>query len=151
MGTWGTGPFDTDDAGDMVAGLMAPIEKAVEGDAYHYSAARCAVQFVLAAHGTDILGGPSVEPCFRALVKMRLDSEWLASWNQPKRIAKALNAEIVDVLDKMQRCRGCVRKHGKAWLRELYTIGTQVISSPVPKPERRKLPRRVSRAKVRRK
>jgi hypothetical protein len=30
MGTWGTGPFDTDDAGDMVANLTKSIHRVVD-------------------------------------------------------------------------------------------------------------------------
>ncbi len=129
MGTWGTGPFDNDDAGDMVAAFVEPIRKVVHMKkapcVYQYNAARCAVQFMMAAHGTDILGGPSAELALRALVRMRKDAGYLSS----RKHALALNKEIGDVLDTMMRCKGCNRGLGKKGLRALYDLASDAINT----------------------
>jgi hypothetical protein len=155
MGTWGTGPFDNDDAGDMVAGFMKPIRKVVsrKSDAsarYGYNEARCAVQFVMAAHGTDILGGPSAEPALRALLRMRKDTVWLSGWKSSRKIAVRLNDEILDVVHAMTHCKGCLRAFGKKALTALEAEAMETVNAKVPRRAKRQKPRRISRARVRR-
>ena len=107
MGAWGEGPFDNDDAGDMVSRLMDPV-RVVANPKNHlrayrqYAEARAAARFILLAHGTDLLGGPSLETVLFALVRMRCDVEWLGSWRSPRTVAKKLDGEIEDVLEKMR-------------------------------------------------
>lgn len=119
MGAWGEGPFDNDAAGDMVSQLMNPIRvvaarKENGGDFVHqvraqrqYAEARAAARFIVIAHGTDMLGGPSLETVLLALVRIRRDTTWLGSWRTPQRVAKKLDAEIEDVLERMKSCRRC--------------------------------------------
>jgi hypothetical protein len=102
MGSWGTGPFDHDDAGDMIAGLMRPLKKVVERKSnrsvrYNYQAARAAIQVLLVAYGTDILGGPCLEDATTALKRMLSDEEWLNGWRNPFDIAAQLRSEIRQV------------------------------------------------------
>ena len=64
MGTWGVGPFDNDCAADIIAGLTKPLHivetrKSNTSAQYHYNEARVAAQFLVLAHGTDILQGLS--------------------------------------------------------------------------------------------
>ena len=154
MGTWGTGPFDNDDAGDMVGGFMKPIHKVVSMKksprGCQYNEARCAVQFVMAAHGTDILGGPSAEPALRALVRMRKDIEWLSSWISPLKIALMLNKEIGDVMIRMLHCKGCRRMLGKKGLAALRDLAAEAIDTTIPRrAERRRRPKPISKARTR--
>ena len=155
MGVWGTGPFDSDDAADMVAGLVDHIDRVNHGSSKpsrgkrrgllvrgHYSAARAAAQFVLLAHGTDILGGPGLAPVVRALARMRMDREWLAGYRQPRKIASALDKELLAVESRMARCIGCRRSIKKPEARELALLVEEARSQPVPKSTR---PKRTAR------
>ena len=107
MGTWGPGPFDNDDAADMIAKLMIPIERVTKGKvntSYHYSQARAAAKIVWIAHGTDILGGPSLDPILKLLEQMRNDVEWISGWRKPAEIRKALDREIRAVKRTIKTC-----------------------------------------------
>ena len=163
MGVWGTGPFDSDDAADMVAKLVKYINKVNQGSSRpsrgkrrgllvrdHYSSARAAAQVLLVSHGTDILGGPRLEPVVRALARMRMDREWLAGWDSPREIASALDEELRVVHARLAACRGCRKSIKKPERRELDALIAQARSVPVPKsvrPKRR--PGRTTRAAVR--
>jgi len=152
MGVWGTGPFDSDDAADMVAKLVKYINKVNQGSSRpsrgkrrgllvrdHYSSARA-----------DILGGPRLEPVVRALARMRMDREWLAGWDSPREIASALDEELRVVHARLAACRGCRKSIKKPERRELDALIAQARSVPVPKsvrPKRR--PGRTTRAAVR--
>jgi len=115
MGTWGEGPFDNDAAGDLVAGMMKSINKVVEkDDRYSYEAARACAQFVLAAHGTDILGGPGLAPLIRALARIRMNREWVGGFRRPRKIASALNRELEAVLERTRTCKGCKKSIDKS-------------------------------------
>jgi hypothetical protein len=136
MGTWGTGPFDSDDAGDMIAGLMKPIRLVVArktnaSASYHYCAARAAARLVIEAHGTDVLGGPPIDLVLRALVRIRRDGDWIASWRSPRKLARALNAEIMDVFDVINHCRHCGRAHGTKELVAMAEVVSDVMRIPV--------------------
>jgi Domain of unknown function (DUF4259) len=116
MGTWGFGPFDSDAAGDMVAGLMKPIRQVVgsktdDRASDYYCEARAAAQFVMSAHGTDILGGPGLDVVFRALLRMRQDTEWISTWSSPRKLVRSLNDEIIDLFHVMSHCRQCRRAY----------------------------------------
>jgi Domain of unknown function (DUF4259) len=93
MGTWGTGPFDNDTAGDIVAKMMVPIHKVLDlpisvpvknrsrGKSFrsissdYYEEARFAAAIILFSHDTDILGGPRLQLVLDALKKMRSDDQ----------------------------------------------------------------------------
>ena len=141
MGSWGTGPFDSDDAGDLIAKFRKPVERvaSARGDAsYHYQEARSVIPFLVLSHATDVLGGPSLEPSLLALCRMRRDAEWLSGWKSPTRIARALDKEITEVWDRMQRCRGCSRSLGRAGFKRLGQVVLEAVESPVPRSERRR-------------
>jgi hypothetical protein len=100
MGIWGTGPFDNDDAGDMVGKMLDPIQRVLDlplsrdrskrsrGRRFrpiasdYYFEARAAAAIIMLAHGTDVLGGPPLEMVLDALKKMRSDEEWLRGWRE---------------------------------------------------------------------
>lgn len=112
MGAWGEGPFDNDAAGDMVAVMMRSVHVVTDPKnklraQRLYAEARAVARFILFAHGTDLLGGPSLETVLRALVRMRSDTEWLSSWRTPRTIAAKLDAEIEEVLEKIKGCKSC--------------------------------------------
>ena len=146
MGTWGEGPFDNDDAGDIVAKMMKSIQAVAKGNDRYYHEARAYAQFVLAAHGTDILGGPGLTPVIRALARMRMDREWIGAFRSPKKIADALNLELSAVFDRMHACKGCSKSLSKGEWRELGTLVVNARSQPVPRSTRPKRTRPVSRA-----
>lgn len=157
MGTWGTGPFDNDTAGDMVARLSKDVTRVVEAKTdrtarYRYHSARAAVQFMMISHGTDILGGPSLELAVKALARMRSDTECLADYRDPKKIAKALSEEMAAVIARMRACKGCQRKYKKAEYKgdfaELLALVKAANAVEIPKPARRKRARRVSRSEM---
>jgi Domain of unknown function (DUF4259) len=132
MGVWGTGPFDNDDASDMVAELMDPIHRVLKfpvdvplrrtrGKHFRtrasdfYSKARAAAAIILLAHGTDILGGPRLELVLQALKKMRTDKKWIETWGHPKRtttqnrvlrscLVESINSQIRAVQRKIRVC-----------------------------------------------
>ena len=154
MGAWGTGPFDNDDAADMVAKIANPVRRVANGNGNDgdYYLARAAAQFLLVSHGTDILGGPGLAPVLRALARMRTDREWLMHWNSPRKIAGAIDKELLDVLDRMHRCKGCRRSIKKPEWAELEILVATARSAPVPKsgrPKRTALKVRTTRALVR--
>lgn len=109
MGSWGPGPFDNDTAGDLVAQLLQPCRMVAEESTPDkqarslYAEARVGIQVRLLADGTDILGGPPLQGCLDALVRMRGDELWLASWRRPAEILAALNKEIRAVRRAMRR------------------------------------------------
>jgi len=151
VGSWGTGPFDSDDAGDLIAKFRKPVERvaSARGDAsYHYQEARSVIPFLVLSHATDILGGPSLEPSLLALCRMRRDVEWLSGWKSPTRIARALEKEITEVWDRMQRCRGCARSVGRAGFKVLGLLVLEAVESPVPR--RRESKSRASRRAAKR-
>jgi len=141
MGTWGTGPFDNDDAGDMAAKMVRPVQRVADGrgSSDDYYLARAAAQFLLASHGTDILGGPGLTPVLKALARMRTDDGWLAGWNSPKKIAGALDEELLDVLGRMRTCKGCRRSITKPEWAELEVLVGTARSRPVPRAMRSKI------------
>jgi hypothetical protein len=116
MGTWGVGPFDNDDAADMIAGLVRPVKIVVQrksnGAAQrYYNEARAAAQFLLLSHGTDILGGPGLLPVVQALARIRSDVEWLSSFDSPRAYMNRLDQELNEVLNRMRKCKGCKKQH----------------------------------------
>lgn len=146
MGTWGEGPFDNDAAADLVAGLMRRVTvvldegalahaEGAEGDKPHpptyYGEARAAAQFIMLAHGTDILGGPPIANVLKLLAQMRSDTEWLAGWKQPRKVAERLEAEMTAVIMLVHACKGCRRDKSK--LAELDAIVRQAKGVPVPR------------------
>ena len=136
MGVYGTGPFENDDASDMVAKLMDPIRRVLKfpvdvplkrsrGKRFrtrasdYYLEARAAAAIVLMAHGTDILGGPSLELVLEALKKMRSDKRWIEDWwgnrGWTEERNNALRVELVASIDSQIRAvqrkiRICCRK-----------------------------------------
>lgn len=136
MGTWGYGPFDSDDAGDMLAKLSRSIERVVNraADTYaseYYNEARAVAQILLLAHGTDILGGSSLHRPLMALARMRTDAEWLAGYRHPRKLATAIDNEMAAILARMQACKGC-RPH----MREMAAIVSYARAAKVPKSSR---------------
>jgi hypothetical protein len=110
MGTWGVGPFDNDDAADMVAKLMKPLERVEtqkSNASYHYNEARAVSQFLLLSHGTDILGGPGLLQVVRVLARIRSDAEWIAGFRTHVSIMRQLDDELNAVLHRMEQCKGC--------------------------------------------
>lgn len=153
MGTWGVGPFDNDTAGDMVAKLSRMIDRVVNapptargnGQARAlYEEARVAARFVAVAHGTDILGGPSLAPVVQMLCRMRSDDDWLANYRNPREIVGALDDEIRDVLLKIATCKGCGRSLSRESKKELRALADAAVLRKVPKSSMP--PRRVSPA-----
>jgi hypothetical protein len=109
MGAWGIGPFDNDGAADMIAKLSKHIDKAVRtksdrAASYYYQEARAAAAIVLFSHGTDILGGPSLEPALKVLERMRADEGWIGVWRDPRDICKQLDKEIRKLRRKIKTC-----------------------------------------------
>ena len=128
MGTWGVGPFDNDDAADMIAKLTKSIQ-IVEArkDQYRYNEVRAAAQFILLAHGTDVLGGPGLLQVVRALARIRSDAEWIGGFRTPNTIANALEAEIQAVVLRMHDCKKCPRVD----VREATKIADEAARQPV--------------------
>ena len=138
MGAWEEGPFSNDRAADLIAALGEPVQKVVDArtDASarrYYEEARASVQFLLVSHDTDILGGPSLETAFMALVRMREDVEWLSGWRSPEKIARTLNNELLGVLSSIYMCGKCRRSYGKRKLKKLIALVDKAHAVPVPK------------------
>lgn len=151
MGVWGYGPFDNDAAGNMIAALSKDVKRVAgaKTDAaarWRYDSARAAAQFMLLAHGTDILGGPSIELAVEALARMRSDTAWLASMREPKRLAKRLDEELNAVLAHMRACKSCRKKYKRKKYKEDFAVLVKLVQAAtrvkVPKPMRRKMIRR---------
>ena len=135
----------------MVAKLSQDVKRVVEAktDAaarYRYDSARAAAQFMLLAHGTDILGGPSIELAVEALARMRSDTAWLASMREPTRLAKRLDEELNAVLAHMRACKGCRKKYKRKKYKQDFVVLVKLVQAAtrvkVPKPMRRKMIRR---------
>jgi hypothetical protein len=112
MGSWGEGPFNNDSAADMLAVLGRHIETAIKrksnrAASYHYDNARAAIQILVISHGTDILGGLSLQPALEALERIKADEEWIDNWRNPRAIVKQLDKEIRQVKRAMAKCKGC--------------------------------------------
>lgn len=120
MGSWGMGPFDNDDAADMVAGLSRHIGKAngKRRPDNHYLAARAATRVLLMTAGTDILGGPSLDEALACLRRMRDDEAWIGGWKSPRALCRILDREIADVTGAIHRLnsrsRRIMKRLGKA-------------------------------------
>lgn len=157
MGTWGYGPFDNDQAGDMVARLFQDVKRVVNAKTdsaarHRYTSARVGAHVMLLAHGTDILGGPNMELAVKALARMRSDTDWLATYREPRKIAKALTEELATMLGRMRACKGCRKRYKKAKFKndfvELVELVKAANAVKAPKPMRKKV-RRVSKRKKR--
>jgi len=110
MGCWGYGPFDCDSAADMVAKLTKPIVLAATRKrcaSYHYGEARAAIQMILLAHGTDILGGPPLAMCLDALTRIVGDEQYVNDFKEPLKAATQLRKELRQVKRAMAKCEGC--------------------------------------------
>jgi hypothetical protein len=112
MGTWGNGPFDNDDASDVITRLMKPVHivetrKSNHSASYHYNEARAVVQLLLLSHGTDILGGPSLLHAVKVLARIRSDVVWIADFRSPAAIMARLDQELDAILHRMRQCKGC--------------------------------------------
>lgn len=149
MGVWGFGPFENDTAADFVAGLQDPVMKVFKMKSdkrarYHYEKARAAAQFLLLSHGTDILGGAPLVLILHLLRRMRLDSEYLSSFRRPKKMAAALNAELNDVVSRINTCKVCRKSIGKAGVHNLGVIAAKACARAVPPSNwpKRRLPAR---------
>ena len=128
MGTWGYGPYDNDDASDLVADLLTRhIRGALQQNALrasqHYNNARAAANIVLESYG-DIQGAPSIPDVIRVLARIRCDVEWLSGMREPKLLARALNAELQDAWEV---CKESVRT------RELGKLIGEALHAPIPK------------------
>lgn len=132
MGTWGYGPFDNDDGANMVAALTEDVKRAVErksaSAARYYLKARAIAQIMLLTDGTDM----SLEQALRALVRMRSDTEWLGSFTDPRKMARALNAEIT-VLHGRLRIKKSWRKRSKDERDVIDTLVADAIRVKAPK------------------
>lgn len=134
MGAWGYGPFDNDTAGDMAAGLAKHVQAVADHKKNaDYAAARFATHVLLSCHGTDILGGPSLDPAVHAYAWMRGDVQYLVGAREPKKIARVLETEMRAVLARMKKCKGCRRGHDKKAWAVLDGIVADACAVPVPK------------------
>jgi Domain of unknown function (DUF4259) len=108
MGAWGEGPFDNDNAADMIGGLTNHVRFVVEAKTDRtasrgYNECRAAIQLILLAHGTDILGGPDLQMCMNALIRIRQDEKnYIDTWRDPRTICKQLDKEIAQVKRAMK-------------------------------------------------
>jgi hypothetical protein len=152
MGTWGAGPFDNDDASDLIAGMMRKVQKVVDAKTRYasdgYNEARAIIQFGLVSHGSDILGGPGLDTSLRALARMRSDVEWLSGWRNPRKIANTIQNELTAVYARMSACKGC-RRAPKNEREELKAIVDAALAVKVPKTEWFKRRRAAEKKKLR--
>ena len=140
MGAWGYGSFDNDTAGDMVAALTKHVTRVADGrKGGDYEMARVAAQFLLLAHGTDILGGPGLVDVIRALARMRSNVQYLISAREPKKLAAELEKELKAVMRRMRACRGCHRAEA---LDECKPLAKTACAVPVPKAAMSRKPNR---------
>jgi hypothetical protein len=106
MGYWGYGPFDSDGAADLVAGLMRPVERVLKGgrdaEAY-YGEARAAIELMLCAFGTDILGGPNLGLAKEALDRMLADKAWIERFGDPMKMKASLLRQQRRIADTVRR------------------------------------------------
>lgn len=136
MGTWGYGPFSNDDAGNLIAKLTREVDRVANARSdstarHRYHSARVIAQLMVISHKTDILGGSSLEPAVRALARMRSDTDWLATFREPKKIVKALTEELATVLGRMRACKTC-RKRKKVFA-ELVELAKAADAVKPPK------------------
>lgn len=138
MGAWGYGPFDNDVAGDMVAGLMRNVQEVIDHQRADYAEARVSIQFILLAHGKDILGGPRLDVVVQALAQMRADTRWLSFAKSPRKLANEIEKELAVVMARIQGCRGCRRAYNKQQRAALQGIIDMACAVPMPVPRKRK-------------
>lgn len=62
-----------------------------------YEEARVAIELVLGAHGTDILGGPDLSKAREALTIMLDDVEWAANYDKPREMWASLREQIARI------------------------------------------------------
>jgi len=93
MGTFGTGPYQSDAAGDWLnAAFIPPIERAIRGRDHEKArvAAATIVDF-LSKHEND----PGlVEQAIERLEEILVDEDWIDAWNDPKDAARAVRTQI---------------------------------------------------------
>jgi hypothetical protein len=140
MGIFGTGPFDSDDAGESLdelydgkkrsaPALVAYMAHVVRtklravldekgGVSDHYLDARAVAQFAVLAHHL-----PPVLDVVRLLARMRSDVAWLSEWHRPKKIARALDEELASVLLTMR---------GHEDFRKAAALAKKASAVPVP-------------------
>ena len=153
MGTWGKGPFENDRAADMVAGMTKYVHRVLEAKTdgtarEHYAEARAAGQFILAAHGKDVLGGPSILDVLQALARMRSDSEWMGEWKAPPKLAAVLDHEMDEVVMTMRLCKRCKRESCEA--ADKFVASAKSHPVPAHRQSTRSRKKRVTKGKVQR-
>lgn len=125
MGTWGYGPFDSDNACDLVAELheqaLKPVKRAANAGPrrapYSYESARAGIELALALCK---LGGlarlSTLGWADRALSAMLVDKGWLDGWkdkHEAERLLRRRLAEVRRLLraeEKKQSLRRVTRK-----------------------------------------
>ena len=114
VGSWGVGPFDSDDAGDMITNLMGSVRR-VSGDERRSMPASYYYQEVLASHGNDILGGPDLKPAREALKVMLRDTKWIDGWRSPIKIRAQLEKELDQIERRLRAVKRRVPKFEKLY------------------------------------
>jgi len=158
MGIFGAGPFDGDDAAEFLDKVFAArgadaiasrirrevLGVAEVGESDRYITARAAAQFVVLAHKQASL--PSLLDVVRLLAHIRGDREWIAAWYKPKKIAKALDLELMSVLATMSES-GCT----KGDVRDARMLVRAALEAPVSRHEKHRMRRSKKKARPARK
>jgi hypothetical protein len=105
MGTSGLGPFDSDDAGDLIdtiqAKLLRLVKRATKGKYrnYRYQEARAATELmvIISAYGYV----PEIDTLIQVHEEMRADKNWLSSWDDPA----AIKACLIEQLQRLRQIR----------------------------------------------
>jgi hypothetical protein len=106
MGTWGTKPLDSDDAGDLVDKIAHPLIRNIERVATsrsrdmsdEYQTARASIE-ILVRMDQGFRGFK--KEAVLALRRMLDDAEWIEAWKRPKEI----RSELMRQLQIVQRAR----------------------------------------------
>lgn len=125
MGTWGTGPFDSDDAGDLLAGayqtLSKPISKVLKAKTsraarYHYQQARAAAStMVVLSKGTKMVLEDDLRDADKALMIILADHVWIDEWEwNAWKVTRSIQGEVVAVREQIQEIEKRWKKMSKA-------------------------------------
>jgi hypothetical protein len=111
MGSWGYGPFDNDDAAELMLRIVEPLATEVASlHRYKYNEVRAAACALLALDQAGVY--VDIETLDQAAENLQdiLESDWIAEWRQPATIRKRLREEIAALRSLVKKREGALNR-----------------------------------------
>ncbi len=100
MGTWGTGPFDNDDAAEFIGSLKADLGSKLQDSRFsddegERAEGRAALGALTALHRAGYVVSPNAFDDGQRLLETMLDDKmWISQWRSPAAIRSRLRNDL---------------------------------------------------------